>query len=262
MKHRFLTLLVSLVASSLALTGIVGAQLGSVDKDLVYTPVAPCRIADTRVLGGFPALVANAERGIDVATVSSYTFQGGEATDCGIGGLGSFAAVAVNLTVINPNASGTLKAYAFNVTPPANAVAMTFAAGEVRSNFAIVKLDQSASANEMTLLSSAGAHVTIDVVGYFIQSPSTALQCIEMQSAGGNVTAGSFGTQSTPNCTAGYIITGGGCSMSTFDGRVVTSRMIVSGSSQTYFCAFRNEGASTIEGIAYSRCCRVPGRTP
>mgnify|MGYP006173664089 FL=1 len=51
-------------------------------------------------------------------------------------------------------------------------------------------------------------------------------------------------------------ITGGGCSSSNFDGRVVTSRTL----STSHFCAFRNEGTGTMDGVAYARCCRIPGR--
>ena len=51
-------------------------------------------------------------------------------------------------------------------------------------------------------------------------------------------------------------ITGGGCSSSNFDGRVVTSRTLTT----SHFCASRNEGAGTMDGVAYARCCRIPGR--
>ena len=47
--------------------------------------------------------------------------------------------------------------------------------------------------------------------------------------------------------------------MSNFDGRVVASRTMVSGASQTYFSAFRNEGATSVDAVAYGRCCHVPG---
>lgn len=240
-------------------SSIVQAQLGSADKDLVFVPTNGCRIVDTRVAGG--ALVAGTNRDLDVTSVASYASQGGEASDCnGLGGAGSFAAVAITFTIINPNVSGTFKAWPFSATEPPNAVAMAFAAGEVRSNFQIIKLDQGAPTFEMTVKSSAAAHLTADVVGYFVRSPATALECVEKLSTGNTISAGSFGTQSTASCDPGYTITGGGCSMSNFDGRVVTTRTIVSGSSQTHFCAFRNEGTSTVDGLAYARCCRVPGR--
>ena len=93
-----------------------------------------------------------------MTAVSDYSFQGGEANNCAIGAAGSFAAVAVNITVINPNVSGSLKAFAFGATTPASAIAMSYAAGEVRSNFAVLKIDQGASANELSVVSTASAH--------------------------------------------------------------------------------------------------------
>lgn len=250
-----------LALNCIAFVSIASAQLGSAATDLVFTPVPSCRIFDTRIAGG--ALVANTARNFDVTAVSDYSSQGGESSNCGgLGAAGSFAALAVNFTIINPNVSGTLKAYPLGASAPVVASSMSFAAGEVRSNFAIVKLDQGASANELTLLSTAGAHVTADVVGFFAVPVATALECIDTESAAVNINAGSFATRSTPACGAGYTITGGGCSTSNFDGRVVTSRTIVTSTSQTHFCAFRNEGSAAIDGIAYGRCCRVPGRLP
>jgi hypothetical protein len=232
--------------------------LGETANDLVFVPVTPCRIIDTRVAGG--VIAANTSRDFDVTAISNYTFQGGDATNCGgVGAAGSFAAAAINFTVVTPSAAGFITAYPFNTTQPL-AATVNYTAGDIRGNLAIVKLDQGASVNEMSVYSFAQTHLVADIVGYYINPQATALECIELESAGGNISAGSFGTQSTANCTAGYTITGGGCSMSTFDGRVVTSRLIVTGSSQSQFCAFRNEGTAVIEGKAYARCCRTPGR--
>jgi hypothetical protein len=233
------------------------AQLGSADKNLTYTPIAPCRILDTRLPAPGGPLVANTARSFDVTAVSDYSFQGGSASNCeGLGAAGSFAAVAVNFTVINPNASGTLKAYAFLATTPTDAVTMTYAAGEVRTNFAIVKIDQGISGSELTLLSTATAHVTADVVGYFSNPPNApVLQCEELSSGSVNVNAGSSGNATSPACSAGYTIMSGSCTMSTFDGRIVTTRTFPT--NNTHFCSFRNEGASANSGVAYGRCCRV-----
>jgi hypothetical protein len=239
---------------------IVSRTLGEAANDLVFVPVTPCRIIDTRNAGG--QMAAGSTRGFDITAVSDYSFQGGNASNCGgAGAAGSFAAAAINFTVVFPAGGGFLTAYPLLESRPLSST-MDYDGGGLRSTLAIVKLDQGASANEINVYAHSTTHLVADIVGYFINPQATPLECIEMVSAGGNITAGSFGTQSTPTCTAGYTITGGGCSMSTFDGRVVTSRSIVNtgGTSQTHFCAFRNEGANTIEGVAYSRCCRTPGR--
>lgn len=246
--------LVSLTLAISVVPGSASAQFGSPASDLAFTPIPPCRILDTRLAGG--ALAANTARSFDVTAVSDYSFQGGEASNCQIGTAGSFAALAVNFTIINPNVSGTLKTFPFLGTTPSTATTMSYAAGEVRSNFTIVKLDQGASNNEMTLLSSAAVHVTADVVGYFITPQAPAIDCVETTSSNITVIAGSFASGSSPACASGYTMISGGCSMSTFDGRIVTSRTM--SGTNTHFCAFRNENAtSSVTGVAYGRCCRI-----
>ncbi len=246
--------LVSLTLAISVVPGVASAQFGSATSELAFTPIPPCRILDTQLAGG--ALVANTARSIDVTAVSDYSFQGGEASNCQIGGAGSFAALAVNFTIINPNVSGTLKTFPFLGTTPPAATTMSYAAGEVRSNFTIVKLNQGASTNELTLLSTAAAHVTADVVGYFKTPSAPAIDCVETFSSNITVSANSTGTGSSPACAAGYTIMSGGCTMSTFDGRIVASRSFPN--TNTHFCAFRNESASASNlGVVYGRCCRI-----
>lgn len=227
--------------------------LGDTAADLVYVPVTPCRLFDTRLAGG--KIAANTTRGFDVTAAGSYTFQGGSATDCGVGAAGSFAAAQINFTVVAPEAPGYITAFPFLTTQPLASTA-NYVAGTTVANDTVVKLDQGGSSNELNVYSFAATHVVGDIVGYYIAPAPTALQCEEQVSAGAAIAAGSFGTQSTPSCTAGYTITGGGCSSTTFDGRVVTTRT----QATSHFCAFRNEGAASMTGTAYATCCRVPGR--
>lgn len=240
----------------LAGNGAIAPQaLGDTATDLVYVPIDPCRIFDTRVAGGI--ITAGTTRSFDVTAVSDYSFQGGHASNCnGAGAAGSFAAAAIIFTTVTPANIGYITAYPFGTIQPTSAT-MAYNAGTLASNQAIVKLDQGPSANELTVYSSAQTHLVGDIVGYFTTTVLPALDCIEMTSSSISINAGSFGTVSSPSCTTGYTITGGGCSMSNFDGRVVTTRTIVSGASQTHFCAFRNEGASSVDGTAYARCCKL-----
>ena len=56
--------------------------LGDPAADLLYSPLTPCRIADTRAAVG--ALVANTTRTLLGYHASSFASQGGTATSCGI----------------------------------------------------------------------------------------------------------------------------------------------------------------------------------
>jgi hypothetical protein len=257
--NRFITTWITgALLSCLTCVGSAGAQLGSVDKDLVYTPVAPCRIVDTRSAGG--ALVANTARNFDVTAVSSYTFQGGEAGNCNIGAIGSIAALAAVITAYNPNASGNLKAYAFSATSPPAAITMAYAAGEVRSNFAIVKLDQGAALNEMTVLSTAQTHLTIDVVGYFISPAATTPSCEGTTLSSFSIAANVSNFFNNPLCPAGYVAMTPYCftpvSGVYSQGSGYNSNIP---SAQT-FCAWQNTTGSTQTVFGGNVCCRIPGR--
>ncbi|MBL8312052.1 MAG: hypothetical protein JNL19_16645 [Burkholderiales bacterium] len=236
---------------SAALAPNAFAQLGNADKELVYTPMPPCRIVDTRVAGGI--IAAGTQRDIDVTAVSSYSFQGGDASNCnGFGTAGSFAAVALNFTVINPNASGTLKAWAFFATEPTDAVAMHFAAGEVRSNSNIIKIDQGASANELSVKPSATTHLTVDVVGYFKAAtlPATpTLQCVNTTETNDTVAAGGTMNTLAPACPAGTVQTATNCTTTSWQMPLV------------YFkdgtCSAQNNSGSSANLKASRTCCRV-----
>jgi hypothetical protein len=228
--------------------------LGENNNDLVFVPITPCRIFDTRVAGG--AIAANTVRSFDVTAVSDYSFQGGDASNCGgTGAAGSFAAAAINFTVVTPSAGGYITAFPYLGTQPL-AATVNYAAGAVVGNFAVVKLDQGASANELSVYSFAQTHLVADIVGYYINPVLGPLDCEEKTSAAATVVPGGMGTQSTAACTVGYKVVSGGCSSTTFDGRVVTSRTFLG--TNTHFCAFRNEGTGNMDGTAYSVCCKLP----
>lgn len=236
-----------------------GKALGDIANDLVFVPITPCRIADTRLVGG--QIAANTVRDLDVTAVTDYTFQGGAASNCGgAGSAGSYAAAAFNFTVVTPGAAGYITAFPHLGSQPV-AATVNYAAGDIVGNFAVVKLDQGSAANELSVYSFAATHLVVDIVGYYINPQATQLDCIEVASAGVNIGAGGVNSFVTPNCPAGYEITGGGCTSSTFDARVVSSRSFDTGpTTQNHFCAFRNEGAGSATVTAYGRCCRTPGR--
>ena len=228
--------------------------LGDVASDLVFVPITPCRIFDTRLAGG--VIPSAGVRSIDVTAVSDYSFQGGAASDCGGAGMaGSFAAAMINLTVVSPTNQGFITAYPFGATMPV-AATLVYQTGSLISNTSTVRLDQGASANEMSIYSSAQTHLVGDLIGYYINPQATALQCVDAQSAVVVIGANNIGSAISPLCAAGYTIVSGGCTSSSYDNRMVTSR--IQGSTQ--FCAFRNEGASSVDVTAIARCCRVPGR--
>ncbi len=229
--------------------------LGEATNDLVFVPVTPCRILDSRNAGG--QMAAGTTRGFDITAVTDYSFQGGTASNCGgVGAAGSFAAAAINFTVVVPAGGGFITAYPFLESRPLSST-MDYDGGGLRSTLAIVKLDQGASANEMNVYAHSTTHLVADIVGYFINPILGEIDCQETFSSNITVNANSTGAGSSPACAAGYTIVSGGCTMSTFDGRIVSSRQFPG--SNTHFCAFRNESASSANtGVVYGRCCKLP----
>ncbi len=161
----------SLLAASRPDAASGGKALGDADRDLVYVPVTPCRILDTRNAGG--AIAANGVRDFDLADAVNFASQGGDTSNCNVGDKGSFAAAAINFTVVNPNMAGYITAFPNLVSRP-NAATVNYAVNDIQNGFAIVRLDQSAATHEFSVYSVAQTHLVADVVGYFVKAePST-----------------------------------------------------------------------------------------
>jgi len=120
-----------------------------------YT-LAPCRLLDTRQPSGptgGPALPLTIPR-VFVA-----------AGRCGIPA--GAKAIAVNVTVINPPSPGYVSVYAGNGDPTMIST-VPFVAGQIRSNHGVLPLATSGSGTLSLQSSTAGVHVSLDVMGYFL----------------------------------------------------------------------------------------------
>lgn len=238
------------VQASAAKTQITARSLGDAATDLVFVPISPCRLFDTRVAGG--AIAANTVRSFDVTSVSDYSFQGGNASNCnGAGAAGSFAAAVINFTVVTPSGAGYITAFPFGGTQPL-AATVNYTAGSIVGNVATVALDQGASANEVSIYTFAQTHVVGDIIGYFINPQPTALQCVETANTDLVIAAGGTGNSVAPACAAGYTQTSTNCESSTWQMPFVYF--------QSGTCSAQNNSAGNATLRASRTCCRVPGR--
>jgi len=234
-----------------AATGDGGSTqaLGDADTDLVFVPVNPCRIIDTRLAGG--AIAANSVRHFDVTAVSGYASQGGDSGNCNTGNAGSFAAAVINFTVVTPTAAGYITAFPYLATQPL-AATVNYTTGDIRGNLATIQLDQGASASEMSVYTFAQTHLVADIVGYFINPQATAIQCVDTADTITAVAAGATANSVAPLCPAGYTQTATNCESSTWQMPFV------------YFnggtCSAQNNSASAASLRSSRTCCRVPGR--
>lgn len=120
-----------------------------------YVSVQPCRLADTRVGGGF-------------VRVDASTIQIQARGMCGIPA--NATSVALTLTVDRPQAAGYLTAWpASQAMPVVSNVNFDF--GQIRANGSITRLDSSGA---FRVFASVPANVVVDVVGAFVPATASA----------------------------------------------------------------------------------------
>jgi hypothetical protein len=151
---------------------VLGEQakaLGEANRDLVYTPVIPCRFFDTRQTATPTKISAGTSRDFDVIALT-FTPQGGVPSNCEIDP--NAVAIAINYVATAQDAAGYAVLYPAGTSlPPASSV-----------NFPIVTV-QSAEANfgifpicktncpdqkEISVFVSETTHFLADIVGYFM----------------------------------------------------------------------------------------------
>ena len=237
------------IISQLAFPGENGTQsLGSLDNDLVYTPISPCRVVDTRTSSG--VIPANGTRDFAVINSDSYNAQGGTSGDCGTNGVRA-SAVALNVTAVLPSANGFATAYALQTARPSTS-SINYAAGAIVNNTLVVKIPNPFVAQrDITVFSFASSHFVVDVVGYFAPPVATALECLDTADATANIAAGFTGIAVAPACAVGYTQTTVNCNTQ-------GSAMALLSSGKT--CTAKNNDTVARDLRASRTCCRVPGR--
>jgi hypothetical protein len=229
---------------------VVTRTLGALTNDLVYTPVQPCRILDTRSTAA-GAIAANSTRSFIAAGTSSYTSQGGSATNCGMFSVVP-TAVAINLTAVTPTAAGFATAFPYSTTQPL-AASVNYASGAIVNNAVIVQVPNPIASFDFTVYTFAQSHYVADIVGYFAPPVATALQCIETANENLDIAGnGGTGNAVAPACAAGYTQTATNCE--------TTSWLMPIVFFQSGTCSARNGDTATRTLRASRTCCRVPGR--
>jgi hypothetical protein len=225
-------------------------SLGALSNDLVYTPIAPCRIIDTRSTAA-GAIAANSTRSFVAINASNFTSQGGSATNCGTLGLNA-TAVAVNVTAVTPTNAGYATAFPFG-TPQPVAASVNYAAGAIVNNALIVQIPNPLSSFDFTIYTFAQSHYVVDIVGYFAPPLATELACLDVPGTATPLPTG-FTTVSAAGCPTGYTSVSLNCDTSNFNSILAGQR------ESAGTCFFNNTTASTYSGTAIRKCCRVPGR--
>jgi hypothetical protein len=143
--------------------------------DLVYTPLEPCRIIDTRIAG--EALVVGTPRDFKVAGTDLQA-QGGSPHGCGVPVSRAYAAM-INVVAVQPAGAGNLRAWAYTgyATTPPNASIINYTAGiNIANGISVRVCDVSMPPGTcpFDIIVQAdvnGTHLVADVLGYFNAPP-------------------------------------------------------------------------------------------
>jgi len=231
--------------------------LGSLSGDLVYTPIQPCRILDTRNTGAGP-IAGNSSRNFVSINQANYTAQGGSATDCGTLGLNA-TAVALNLTAVFPTGAGFATVYPFGTTQPL-AASVNYTAGAIVNNGIIAQIPNPLTTSDFTIFTFAESHYVADIVGYFAPPQATPLGCVSTF-VSESVAANAVFDIEIPSCPVGYTVTGAGCRTPGFnEANWAINGLFRNGANLATFCSGTNSTAGIITVEGTSQCCRVPGR--
>jgi hypothetical protein len=157
-------------ASALGVVAVLVAGAGtSPAAEQVFSPVVPCRIADTRGAGG--PVVPGTVRDFKV-TGTGLQAQGGNPLGCGIP-IGGATSAVINFVAVQPSGTGNFRAWAYSEPPeaPPNASIINFTTGVNIANGITVPLcDHAATTCTFDIKVQAdgnGAQLVADVVGYF-----------------------------------------------------------------------------------------------
>jgi hypothetical protein len=229
----------------------INPALGEVSLDLVFTPVAPCRIVDTRIASGYMA--ANTSRTFDVDG-SDFSPQGGYAGSCGLP-FGVPRAVAMTITAVGAGGFGWVTAWSYG-DPRPNASHLNYLSGWTVASTTIVPVVPGGG-NDFNLgVYGAGTHILVDVVGYYAAPIATPLDCTQVDVVE-TIAAGASGWVDV-FCPSGRTATGGGSDVTTSPvaGVYLTTSPYLNG-----WTTWAENSTGSAKGIiSRVRCCRVPGR--
>jgi len=255
-----------------AIAGIGVKDLGSLASDLVYTPVTPCRVLDTRLAA--PPLRGPIPGGTTISFQVNDSFgaipsQGGNPGGCPeMSVTGEPAAVVVTLTAV-PSGVGNLRAFAYTGFLPTASV-LNYNPGANIANTTIVPACQACGPDISVRVDVGATQIIADVVGYFrppIATPTDVL----VQNASVTVPNGSGFDVFTPSCPAGWRVTGGGFVAAFHGDRIYSgSRPAIQGFygfddtvgvnwADSWLCQGVNDTGLTTDAWCYVICSRVPG---
>ena len=152
--------------SSRTLNQAVPRVIGSPSGDLVFTPLVPCRLLDTRFgTGAFAGPIADLTTLSIQTNIADFSAQGGSSSPCGMPTATDASAIVVIVTAVNPPKTGHLRVFPFSAPFP-NASVVNFVPGQDIANNTIVP-QCIGCGSDISIFVATQADVIVDVIGYF-----------------------------------------------------------------------------------------------
>jgi len=226
-------------------------DLGSTTDNLVYTPIAPCRVVDTRGAGARTGIIpANGTRTFDLTTAAFTSGQGGAGPCAGLPAF-AHAAWAVNVTVTGYGGVGWLKAWGFGGSEPAASI-INYSPGQAALANGLILTGCYGCADDITVKAfTSGTHVIIDVIGYFRQAQIASAVTTRVAGTPVSVPAGGGAVVQGGFCPAGTQLVGGEVS---HPGEDTTIAEFNHGTGSWWFAYMINREAVARTVTVFSRC--------
>ncbi|HWN42857.1 MAG TPA: hypothetical protein VNW71_11585 [Thermoanaerobaculia bacterium] len=159
--------------------------LGDSRSDLLFVPLNPCRIVDTRKPSPGSKIAPGETRHFQVAGTSEFHPQGGNLGGCGVPpGVAepAAAAVALNFVAIRPEGTGHMRAWSYDQPMPlASIINYDLLAPFFNiANGVIVPIAGTSTDFDLSVRADFNAaHLVADVTGYFTRFPLESFQSSE-----------------------------------------------------------------------------------
>ena len=243
---------------------------GESTSELVYTPVTPCRVLDTRFATDpeFMGPITGGGTVIDIAVNDNGSHipeQGGKATGCpDMPTSTEPPAVVMTITAV-PLGSGNFRAFAYNDPAPLISV-LNWGLGRVVANTTTVSTCSGCAKDISIQVDGAAAHIIIDVVGYFGPPTATPVD-IQVLRTTDSVANNTDVLMFSDPCPSGWNVVAGGFEA---DFKHYASRpgwetdpnpieAIGINVANSWMCKGRNETGATADAACWVVCARTTG---
>jgi hypothetical protein len=229
--------------------------LGDANADFAYTPVTPCRLVETRNGG---TAVYHAGGPFSAGQIRTYAVQGGNG-NCVTQlppGLNPTAVVLQVFGIPTTGTSGDIEILPQGATF-GNTATMVYLGTAPFTSVSTTANINPANNQIAVQVRGGGAHVAIDVVGYFRRAqgrPST----LQMAINGGSIPAFGILFLDAPFCPAGTTLVSGGCLTGSFNVNLVVSSK--DANAEHWVCAFSSNSSLTQNAFAVTHCLDTPAK--